>query len=262
MKEIPILLYKNIGNYPENMMEDGMLPETFEKQMKYLSENGYTIVTLSQALGHMNRKIKLSSEAMAITIDGGYQDAYVNVFPVLKRYRFPATFFIPPEYIGKQRKIKGEPIKCLNWDEVREIKQNGMEVGFLAYHGRSIRIQYDEHSIKKSIAPAMKIMDQELDDQIKYCAFKEGIPHQSLWHFLKSMGFHAVFTQCPTNRRVSVDGIGRIQIDDDDHNIFLTKISKTYLFFKDKRAWKYLRKYKIDRLAHWISEAWNRVKGE
>jgi hypothetical protein len=262
MKEIPILLYKNIGNYPENMMEDGMLLETFEKQMKYLSENGYTIVTLSQALDHLNRKVKLSSKTMAITIDGGYQDAFVNVFPVLKRYRFPATFFIPPEYIGKQRKIKGDPIKCLNWDEVREIKKNGMEIGLLAYHGKSIRIHYDEHSIKESIASAIKIMDQELDDQIKYCAFKEGILQKPLWHFLKSMDFHAVFTQCPTNRRVSVDGIGRIQIDDDDHNIFLTKISKTYLFFKDKRAWKYLRKYKIDRLAHWISEAWDRVKGE
>ncbi len=239
-----------------------MLPETFEKQMKYLSENGYTIVTLSQALDHMNRKIKLSSKAMAVTIDGGYQDAYVNVFPILKRYRFPATFFILPEYIGKQRKIKGESIKCLNWDEVREIKQNGMEIGLLAYHGRNIKTDYDENAIKENVVTAMKIMGQEINSQIKYCAFKEGIPRQSLWHFLKSMGFHAVFTQCPTNRRVSVDGIGRIQIDDDDHNIFLTKISKTYLFFKDKRLWKYIRDFNIDKVAHRISEAWNRVKGE
>jgi hypothetical protein len=33
MKEIPILQYQNIGNYPENMMEDGILPETFERQI-------------------------------------------------------------------------------------------------------------------------------------------------------------------------------------------------------------------------------------
>ena len=55
-------------------------------------------------------------------------------------------------------------------------------------------------------------------------------------------------------------GIGCIQIDDDDHNIFLTKISKLYLFFKDKRSWQYIRQYKIDRLAHRISETLDRIK--
>jgi hypothetical protein len=71
MRETPILLYHNIGNYPENMMEDGMLPETFAKQMKFLADNGYQIVTLSQALDHMSRKPKLSSKSMAITIAVG-----------------------------------------------------------------------------------------------------------------------------------------------------------------------------------------------
>ncbi|MCK4468360.1 MAG: hypothetical protein KAU60_08415, partial [Desulfobacterales bacterium] len=64
----------------------------------------------------------------------------------------------------------------------------------------------------------------------------------------------------PTNQRPSLSGIGRIQIDDDDHNIFLTKISKIYLFFKDKRVWKYIRKYDVDKLAHRISEALDRIK--
>ena len=32
-----------------------------------------------------------------------------------------------------------------------------------------------------------------------------------------------------------------------------------YLFFKDKRSWKYIRKYKIDRVAHRISEGWKKI---
>ncbi len=262
MREIPVLLYHNIGNYPENMMEDGMLPETFEKQMKFLADNGHQIVTLQEALDHMNRKTKLSSNAMAITIDGGYQDAFTNVFPILKKYGFPATFFIPPESIGRQRTIKGDSIECLTWDQVREIRNCGMEIGFLAYHGQSIKLHYDEDAIKNSIAPAMKLLGREINPQVKYCAFKEGVPGKSLWHFLKQQGFGAVFTQCPTNRRAAADSIGRIQIDDDDHNIFLTKISKTYLFFKDRRSWKYVRKYKLDKVAHWLSETWDQVKGD
>jgi len=262
MKEIPILLYQNIGNYPENMMEDGILPETFERQMNYFAENGYNIVSLRQALDHINKHIKLPPQSLAITIDGGYHDAFTNVLPVLKEFQFQATFFIPPEYIGKERTIKEEPIKCLNWDEVREIIWSGMEIGLLAYHGTSIRFKYDEHAIKESVAKAMKIMGREIDNQIKYVAFKEGVPEKSLWDFLKRQGFNAVFTQCPTNRRAANDGIGRIQIDDEDNNIFLTKISGMYLFFKDKRSWKYIRRYKIDKVAHRMSEFWNWVKGD
>jgi len=263
MREIPILLYHNIGNYPENMMEDGMLPETFAKQMKFLADNGYQIVTLRQALNHMNRKTKLSSKAMAITIDGGYNDAFTNVFPILKKYGFPATFFVPPESIRKERIIGGESIKCMNWEEVREIRDSGMDIGLWAYHGRSIRLtNYNEHAIKESIAPAMQILKKEINPQVRHCAFKEGVPEKSLWHFLKQQGFGAVFTQCPTNRGAAADGIGRIQIDDDDHNIFLTKISKTYLFFKDRRSWQYIRKHKLDKVGHWISETWDQVKGD
>ena len=262
MREIPILLYQNIGNYPENMMEDGLSPQAFERQMNFLAENGYRVVTLGQALNHMNRRLRLSPKSIALTIDGGYQDAFTNCLPALEKYGFHATFFIPPESIGKTRAINGGPIQCLNWEEVRGIIRKGMEVGLLAYHGRGIRGHYGEAAIKQSVEQDMEIMGREIGAPIRYCAFREGVPKESLWAFLQTRGFDAVFTQTPTNRRAEVDGIGRIQVDDDDHNIFLTKISKTYLFFKDKRSWKYIRKYRIDKVAHRISETLNRVRGD
>ena len=262
MKEIPIIRYQNIGNYPETMMEDGLLPETFERQMKFLAEEGYNIVTLVQALNHMNRRINLPPKSLAITIDGGFEDAFTNALPVLKKYHFPATFFIPPEFIGKETTINGKPIESLTWDMVSEISGNGIEIGILAYPGKSLRIRYDEHSVMDSVETAMKIITKKFNSQVRYCAFKEGVPSASLWEFIRALGFQAVFTQCPTNRKVTIQGIGRIQIDDDDHNIFLTKISIIYLFFKDKRSWKYIRKFKIDRVAHRISETWNWIKGE
>ena len=260
IKEIPVLLYHNVGNYPDDLMEDGILPETFREQMRFFSENSYNIVTLDQALDHLAGRIKLPSKSLALTIDGGYRDAYMDVFPVLKTHNFHATFFIIPECIGGERKIKGNSIPCLNWNQVNEMAESGMEIGLLAYEGRGIKRRYDEEPVKQSIFNSLKIMTETYKGDIRFCAFLAGVPKKPLWNFLKTRGFQTVFTQCPTNKRVSLAGIGRIQIDDDDHNIFLTKISKIYLFFKDKRAWKYIRKYKIDKLAHRISEALNRTK--
>jgi len=260
MKEIPVLLYQNIGHYPENAMEDGILPESFREQMRFFSENGYNIVTLDQALGHFAGHDNLPPKSLAITVDGGYRDAYTDVLPVLKNHKFHATFFIIPGCIGGKRKIKGNSIACLSWNEVNEIAKSGIEIGLLAYEGKVIKGRYDEESIKQSISNSLKIMTENYSGDIRFCAFKEGVPEKPLWDFLKGHGFQAVFTQCPTNRKPSLTGIGRIQIDDDDLNIFLTKISKIYLFFKDKRSWKYIRKYKIDKVAHRISETLNRIK--
>jgi len=94
-------------------MEDGILPESFREQMRFFSENGYNIVILDQTLDHLAGRIKLPPKSIAITIDGGYRDAYTDVFPTLKSHNFHATFFIIPECIGGERKIKGQFIPCL-----------------------------------------------------------------------------------------------------------------------------------------------------
>jgi len=41
-------------------------------------------------------------------------------------------------------------------------------------------------------------------------------------------------------------------------HIFMTKISR----IKDKRSWKYIREYKLGRLAHRLSETCDRFRGK
>ena len=94
VKEIPVLLYHNIGHYPADAMGDGLQPEPLKRQMRFLSENGYNVVSLSRALDHLAGRIKLPPKSIAITIDGGYRDACTNVLPILKSHNFHATFFI------------------------------------------------------------------------------------------------------------------------------------------------------------------------
>jgi len=260
MREIPVLLYQNVGDYPPEMMEDGITAQAFARQMQYLSTRGYRIVTLDEAVDHLAGIRRLPDRSLAITIDGGYRDAILNVAPVLRQYQFPAVFFIAPEFIGGERAIKGNPIRCLTWQEVRELNESGFTIGLLANGGGGIKAPHDVEVIKGRIASAMKSLQANVNTKIRYCAFKEGVPGADLWAFIQSQGIRAVFTQCPTNQRATVAGIGRIQIDDDDHNIFLTKISKPYLFFKDKRSWQYIRRYKLDRLFHRLSEWVNRMR--
>jgi hypothetical protein len=148
----------------------------------------------------------------------------------------------------------------ITWPEVRELTESGFTIGLLANGGRGIKFPYDGQAVQERIAAAMEMLQSNINADIRYCAFKEGVPGAGLWAFIQSQGIRTVFTQCPTNQHATLAGIGRIQIDDDDHNIFLTKISRLYLFFKDRRSWQYIRRYKLDRLFHRLSEWVNGIR--
>lgn len=195
MKEIPILLYHNIGNYPEELMEDGLEPHAFMKQMQYLSQNGLQVVTLEKAVNHISRRETLGDEALSITFDGGYKDAVENVLPIIREMGFHAAFFIIPEFIGKNRKIKDSSIPCMSWGDLKTLIRNGMEIGILLHQGRSIKSGYNEWALKKSILKDLKAFIENVGHKPAYCSFKEGVPGKSLWKFIRDLGFRAVLTQ-------------------------------------------------------------------
>jgi peptidoglycan/xylan/chitin deacetylase (PgdA/CDA1 family) len=65
---------------------------------------------------------------VVLTFDDGYRDFYTDAFPILKRYGYTATVFLPTAYIdGKRPGIRGK--QHLNWDEVRELFTQGITFG-------------------------------------------------------------------------------------------------------------------------------------
>jgi hypothetical protein len=90
------------------------------------------------------------------------------------------------------------------------------------------------HNIGCYPESAMAEIRRHFDRDIRFCAFKEEVPEKSLRPFFEELGVRGIMTQSPTNQPANIFGVGRSQIDDDD-NIFVTKISNTYRFLKDRR---------------------------
>jgi peptidoglycan/xylan/chitin deacetylase (PgdA/CDA1 family) len=65
-------------------------PKEFDKQIKWLSSNGWTSYTLSELV-----KLKdIPNKSVVITFDDGYEDNFSNALPILKKYNFKATVYI------------------------------------------------------------------------------------------------------------------------------------------------------------------------
>lgn len=100
-KGIPIITYHCIDN---NIVGDKNMfvsPKQFEQQMKYLHDSGFTPITFKQL-----DAVSSIKKPLIITFDDGYEDNYLNAYPILKKYNFKATIFLISNAIGHERYLK------------------------------------------------------------------------------------------------------------------------------------------------------------
>jgi len=94
-----VLMYHRVGPHQDPWSLDPVSAADFERQVRYLSRY-HTVITLEQLAGWLRGEMQLPSRAAVITFDDGYKDVFTYAYPVLKKYRTPATVFLPTAYIG------------------------------------------------------------------------------------------------------------------------------------------------------------------
>lgn len=112
--------------------------DEFEKQMKFLAENGYKTLTSEEFLEFKKGK-NFNKKAVFITFDDGWRDNYYYAYPILKKFNLKATIFLVTEWIEKasEKKEEFKPLRhneakkevqinpssvILNWDEIEKMK--------------------------------------------------------------------------------------------------------------------------------------------
>src|SRR2546421_516354 len=72
-------------------------PEVFDQEMSYLAAN-YHVVSMPELLQAYRTGTPLPPRAVLVTFDDAYCDFAEHAWPTLKRYRLPATLFVPTAY--------------------------------------------------------------------------------------------------------------------------------------------------------------------
>jgi peptidoglycan/xylan/chitin deacetylase (PgdA/CDA1 family) len=127
-------MYHSISdNLPRNFLpyyQTVTSPGVFAEHMKFLRENDYRVISLGDALQEIEApaSARRSARCVVITFDDGFQDFYTQAFPILSRYGFSATVFLPTAFIHESAsRFKGS--ECLTWSQVRELRRAGTLFG-------------------------------------------------------------------------------------------------------------------------------------
>jgi len=128
---IPILMYHSVTDKQDIEVHPYYRtvtsPRMFASQLEYLHTKGYKTCTLTQAVQRV-QKSETTANLVVITFDDGYRDFYLHAFPVLNRYGFDATVFLPTSFIGEvPLSFKGK--ECITWNEARELSRQGVQFG-------------------------------------------------------------------------------------------------------------------------------------
>jgi len=92
-----ILMYHNFSG-PGGTESGALNTEATRAQFDYLRRH-YRVVPLLQIAEQLASGKGLDSHTVALTIDDGRRDFYQFMFPLLKEFKFPATFFVVSSFI-------------------------------------------------------------------------------------------------------------------------------------------------------------------
>ena len=79
------------SRYPEIK---GLEVTLFRKQLEFFKDN-CNVVTMEQVIDAVKGKITLPDKAVLLTFDDGYVDNFTFAFPLLEKFGFQGSFFIP-----------------------------------------------------------------------------------------------------------------------------------------------------------------------
>ncbi|MGI4827292.1 MAG: polysaccharide deacetylase family protein [Janthinobacterium lividum] len=82
---------------------------SFEKQCSFVAAN-YHVVSLSEAVQRLKRNEPLTN-MIVLTMDDGYADVHEVAFPILQKYRLPATLFITTGFIKRTCWMPGDRVR-------------------------------------------------------------------------------------------------------------------------------------------------------
>ena len=103
--------------------------EMFEKQIKTLSENGYTGITFEEMVEYVYNGKKLPEKSICITFDDGYLNNYEIAYPILKKYNMKANIFVIGVSVGSLTNYKDTnyPITPhFTYEQAKEMEESGL----------------------------------------------------------------------------------------------------------------------------------------
>jgi len=183
-----ILMYHSIGY---NGAPFTVKPDEFERQMRFLKEEGFRFLKFSELVERLDRGRSLD-HTVCVTFDDGYEDNYTNAFPILQRYGIPRSYFISTDSMGKTREISGG-FKFNMMDErmIADLLKTGLVECLPHGHMHLSLGKIDLEEARRDIEASQGSLAAITGKKSEYFAYPYGNHSPELLELMTALGFKA-----------------------------------------------------------------------
>jgi peptidoglycan/xylan/chitin deacetylase (PgdA/CDA1 family) len=214
---------------PYNMSE-----ATFTAEMQWLHENGYRVIPLSDLIRYLKGEIGLPNRSVVITIDDGYRSALTVAAPILKKYGYPWTFFIYPDFVGASA-------NAVTWQNLLELQTDGVDIEshtkshpFLTRRDGRDDEAYDAW-LNDELAGSKETLEKKLGKKVIALAYPYGNYNAQVEAKALQAGYEAIFTVSSNavHLNTPLKSIGRYIITKPVEGLFHNYLKQTSLSISD-----------------------------
>ena len=215
---VPILMYHSIDPYARKDNLLAITPAYFKRQMRFLRDHDYNIISLEAVAGLIKGSNKIPPRTIAVTFDDGYKDNYTYAFPILKEFNIPATIFVIVNEVGRPQGDR------LSWDDIKIMQESGL----ITFGSHTLNHPWLpgvilEEELKKEIGDSKRILEEKLGKKVAIFSYPLGGFNDKIRKMVIDSGYSYAVAANPGRRFSDNDvfALKRLRISRNAGNLFI-----------------------------------------
>jgi peptidoglycan/xylan/chitin deacetylase (PgdA/CDA1 family) len=156
-KGLPILMYHKLSQGAEDALT--ISHSHFEAQLAHLKAQGYQSISFAELQAALQNARPLPSKPVLLTFDDGYLNTYELAYPLLKKYGFKATVFLPVGFIGGKNAWDEGSEPLMSFDQIHALSGTLIEFGLHSYHHENYA-RYSPAQMETDVSECVKTLQK------------------------------------------------------------------------------------------------------
>ncbi len=162
--------------------------DQFDKHLEEFSKPKYNVKSLDYILDTIINDGDLPNNTIGISVDDADRSFLATAWPKFKEKGFPVTLFVTTSTIVENNK------NYLNWDEIRQLKAEGVVIGAHSHTHKHLA-NYTLEELRIEIEKSNKVFLEEIGVIPNLYAYPYGEADEQIFDLLKKYKYKVAFGQ-------------------------------------------------------------------
>ncbi len=187
---VPILMYHVVAPFPVRTqwnsryaysLEYGLTvtPSQFSAQMAYLASAQAHAISLTRLTDFLLYGLALPTKPVLITFDDGRESPFQNAVPILTKYGYTATFFVPTGLVGKfvTTETGTNPQHYMSWVQLQQLTHSGFWVEDHSLYDNAALWGQSSAAVQELAGATAVALQQQTGQAVQFIAYSGVWPY-------------------------------------------------------------------------------------